>query len=68
MPTYIYECDKCGVFECFHSIKDKLDKCPNCNNNIQRVVGSRVGCPSIKFNGTGFYVNDTRYLDSEKYK
>lgn len=30
MPTYLYECENHGEFECTHGINDVLDKCPKC--------------------------------------
>ncbi len=30
MPTYLYFCEKHGEFEIFHSIKEKLEFCPKC--------------------------------------
>jgi putative FmdB family regulatory protein len=33
MPYYLYECDFCGEFEHFHSIKDELTECPKCKSD-----------------------------------
>ena len=30
MPTYLYLCEKHGEIEVFHSIKEKLEDCPEC--------------------------------------
>jgi putative FmdB family regulatory protein len=30
MPTYEYECPEHGIFEEYHSIKIKLEHCPQC--------------------------------------
>ncbi|MEI8139537.1 MAG: FmdB family zinc ribbon protein [bacterium] len=58
MPTYEYECKKCGVFELFQSIKDeKLKRCPTCKGTVKRLMGSGAG---IIFKGTGFYQTDYR--------
>jgi putative FmdB family regulatory protein len=70
MPTYEYECTKCGkVFELFHSIteparkklkKDDPKPC-KCNAPITRLIGTGGG---VIFKGSGFYETDYR---SESY-
>jgi len=58
MPTYDYECTKCGHrFEAFQSIMDApLKKCPSCRcGKVKRLIGSGGG---IIFRGTGFYCTD----------
>lgn len=71
MPTYEYECSKCGkVFELFQSIKEpprkKLragDPRPcKCNAPISRRISTGGG---LIFKGSGFYLTDYR---SESYK
>lgn len=63
MPTYEYECRKCGHFEVFQNIKDaKLKRCPTCKGAVKRLLGSGAG---IIFKGTGFYQTDYR---SPSYK
>lgn len=63
MPTYEYECKKCGIVEVFQRITEKkLTKCPNCKKPVKRLLGSGSG---ILFKGTGFYQTDYR---SESYK
>jgi len=70
MPTYEYECTKCGhVVEIFQSImakpKRKPDEpCANCGERapIKRLI-SRGG--ALLFKGSGFYETDYR---SENYK
>ena len=58
MPTYEYECKKCGPFEVFQSIKDeKLKRCPTCRSAVKRLMGRGSG---ILFKGTGFYQTDYR--------
>ena len=40
MPTYLYECPVHGEFEHQHSIKEKLEFCPKCqeeSTNPQKV-------------------------------
>ena len=63
MPTYEYECLKCGYrFERFQSIMDApLKRCPKCHCKIKRLIGSGAG---IIFKGNGFYATDYR---SENY-
>ncbi len=58
MPTYQYECEKCGhEFETLQSInEDRLKKCPKCGKSaLNRLIGSGSG---IIFKGTGFYETD----------
>ena len=64
MPTYEYECEKCGHrFELFQSMKDAPKKrCPKCKGKLRRLVGTGAG---MIFKGSGFYVTDYR---SDSYK
>ena len=71
MPTYEYECTKCGkVVEIFQSITEparkrlrKADPKPcKCGVPVQRRIGTGGG---IIFKGSGFYLTDYR---SESYK
>lgn len=71
MPTYDYECKKCGhQFERMQSIKDDaLKKCPKdeCPEGtgkgaVQRLIGAGGG---LLFKGSGFYITDYR---SDSYK
>ncbi len=66
MPTYDYECQKCGhEFEVFQSMKDpRLTKCPQkgCRGKVERKIGKGAG---LVFKGSGFYITDYR---SEGYK
>ena len=57
MPTYDYECDKCGKkFEKFQKMSDELlKKCPDCGGKVHRLIGTGSG---IIFKGSGFYEND----------
>ena len=59
MPTYDYECRRCGhVFEAFHGINSEPVKtCPQCKGKVKRLVGG--GCGLI-FKGSGFYITDYR--------
>jgi putative FmdB family regulatory protein len=64
VPTYEYECKKCGhVFEEFQRITaEPLSKCPKCSGKVVRLPGAGAG---IIFKGSGFYATDYR---SESYK
>ena len=72
MPTYEYECAKCGAtFDLFQSMAaDPLKVCPkeSCakprwgKGKVKRVLGSGAG---LIFKGSGFYITDYR---SEGYK
>jgi putative FmdB family regulatory protein len=57
VPTYDYECTKCGhKFEVFQKMTDKfLTKCPECKGKIKRLIGAGSG---IIFKGSGFYQTD----------
>jgi putative FmdB family regulatory protein len=59
MPTYEYECPKCGVFDVFQSMKDEhLKTCPTCHSRkLKRLMGKGAG---IIFKGSGFYQTDYR--------
>ncbi|MBI4354761.1 MAG: zinc ribbon domain-containing protein [Candidatus Omnitrophica bacterium] len=70
MPTYEYECRKCGKrHEAFQSITAKpLTKCPKpkCGGRLKRLLGSGVG---LLFKGSGFYITDYRsksYREAKK--
>jgi putative FmdB family regulatory protein len=64
MPTYEYECRKCGhVFERFQKISDApLKRCPECRGAVARRLGPGAG---LLFKGSGFYITDYR---SEGYR
>ncbi len=64
MPTYEYECRKCGNrFQAFQSIVDEpLKRCPKCKGNVRRCIGAGAG---VLFKGSGFYQTDYR---SDSYK
>ncbi len=59
MPTYEYECTKCGhTFEAVQKITDQpLSACPKCKKKVRRLISSGVG---LIFKGTGFYATDYR--------
>jgi putative FmdB family regulatory protein len=64
MPTYDYECTKCGHrFELFQSMLAKPRKrCPKCGGALRRLIGPGAG---MIFKGSGFYATDYR---STSYK
>lgn len=59
MPTYEYECRKCGhVFDVFQSMTDeRISRCPKCRGKVVRLFGTGSG---IIFKGSGFYETDYR--------
>lgn len=66
MPTYEYECEKCGyVFEEFQSISaEPLKNCKKdgCDGTVKRLFSPGAG---FLFKGSGFYITDYR---SDSYK
>jgi putative FmdB family regulatory protein len=64
MPTYEYECLKCGKrFEVFQKMTDPPRKrCPTCRGKVRRLIGAGAG---MIFKGSGFYITDYR---SSSYK
>ena len=54
MPTYEYECNKCGHhFERFQNMSDEPIKvCPECGGQVTRLIGTGAG---IILKGSGFY-------------
>jgi putative FmdB family regulatory protein len=67
MPTYEYECQKCGHrFEEFQSMKDAhLTKCPKCKGKLKRLIGAGAG---FLFKGSGFYTTDYRSSSYQEKK
>jgi len=63
MPTYEYECSKCGFkFEKFQSMNDKpVAKCPECGGKVIKLIGKGSG---IIFKGSGFYATDHKKSNS----
>ena len=64
MPTYEYECTKCGIsFELEQRMSDKPRKrCLECRGKVIRIISGGGG---IILKGSGFYATDYR---SEAYK
>lgn len=66
MPTYEYECKKCGhQFEQYQSITaEPLTGCQKkgCRGRVRRLISSGAG---LLFKGSGFYITDYR---SDSYK
>jgi len=58
MPTYVYQCEKCGVqFERRQRVTDDpVVDCPECEGRVRRVL-QPVG---IVFKGSGWYCTDSR--------
>jgi len=65
MPTYEYECTKCGhLFEVFQSITaEPVKKCPKCKGKVRKLISPGIG---LIFKGSGFYITD--YKNSEARK
>jgi putative FmdB family regulatory protein len=64
MPLYDYRCTNCGnVVEIRHGFNDtNTETCPKCEGELSRVFNPAP----IIFNGSGFYVTDSRPKDSGK--
>ena len=67
MPTYEYECRKCGhTFEQFQSISAAPVKtCPKCKGKVARLVSGGAG---IIFKGSGFYQTDYKKTSHTSHK
>ena len=67
MPTYEYECRKCGhIFEKFQSITAAPVKtCPKCKGRVARLVSGGAG---IIFKGSGFYQTDYKKTANTSHK
>ena len=63
MPTYEYECLKCGHrFEEFQKMSDEPVKiCPKCSEKVRKLISKGGG---IIFKGTGFYATDYARKDN----
>jgi len=67
MPTYEYECQKCGHrFDEFQSMTAKLlVRCPKCKGKLKRLIGAGAG---FLFKGSGFYATDYRSSSYQEKK
>jgi putative FmdB family regulatory protein len=56
MPRYEYKCESCGeVFEIQQKFADEpLTVHRKCGGRVERLISA----PSLRFKGSGFYVND----------
>jgi putative FmdB family regulatory protein len=65
MPTYEYECPKCGFrFDKFEPMTAKpRGKCPECGAKCKRLLGPGAG---IIFKGSGFHTTDYRSASYKK--
>ncbi|MGE5581360.1 MAG: FmdB family zinc ribbon protein [Bacillota bacterium] len=63
MPTYEYDCPKCGIFEQFHSITTTLTKCPRCGAGVRRLISQNN---NVIFKGSGFYTTDYKSSDYKR--
>ena len=67
MPTYDYECGRCGHrFEAFQAITaPPLSDCPECKRKkaLKRLIGTGAG---LIFKGTGFYCTDYKSTSSKQ--
>lgn len=65
MPTYDYECARCGTMEIFQSMKDDaLKSCPECGSRkFHKLVSKGAG---VIFKGQGFW--ETDYNRSSSYQ
>ncbi|HTX99109.1 MAG TPA: zinc ribbon domain-containing protein [Bacteroidota bacterium] len=65
MPTYQYQCTKCGhTLEELQSISEPpLVHCPNCQtDSLVRIIGGGTG---LIFKGSGFYLTDYKKSSSK---
>ena len=59
MPTYEYECTRCGhITEEFKPMSaPRRQRCPRCRSKVERLISGGIG---LHFKGSGFYINDSR--------
>lgn len=67
MPTYEYECTRCGAItsEFKPMSAPRRQRCPSCRGKVQQLITGGLG---IVFKGEGFYVNDSRAASRAKAK
>ena len=65
MPTYVYECQRCGHrFELLQGINDPpRQRCPQCQGKVKRVLTPGGG---LIFKGTGFYITDYKRKEDQR--
>jgi putative FmdB family regulatory protein len=65
MPTYDYECGKCGHrFEIFQPMSsDPIKRCPKCGGRVKKLIGAGAG---FIFKGSGFYETDYKRVTDKK--
>lgn len=55
MPTYEYQCEKCGLFETVQKITENaLERCPSCNGKVKRLLSAAP----FHLKGSGWYKTD----------
>lgn len=59
MPTYEYECTRCGIIieELKPISAPRRQRCPECRGKVTRLISGGMG---VHFKGSGFYVTDSR--------
>lgn len=66
MPTYEYECLKCGrVFDVVHGMSESGPKrcvSPRCKGKVKRLISAGSG---LIFKGSGFYITDYKRKPAE---
>lgn len=65
MPTYEYECTRCGHrFEQFHGMSEKVEiLCPLCGGKTRKCITSVSG---FILKGSGFYANDYKEKEEKR--
>jgi putative FmdB family regulatory protein len=54
MPTYEYDCPKCGTFELFQSMSDEaLKRCPTCRSKVEKLISGG----NFLLKGGGWYAD-----------
>jgi putative FmdB family regulatory protein len=64
MPTYEYECEKCGRFQVAQRItEDPLKVCPHCGQAVRKLIAHNIG---VVYKCGGFYCTDNKGGGSSK--
>lgn len=54
MPTYEYDCPKCGTFERFQSMTEEaLKRCPTCRSKVEKLISGG----NFLLKGGGWYAD-----------